>query len=148
MNRRVAGSADNPKSVPTRDQWRRRVLLIQGGYYIVAGLWPLIHFSSFARFVAVDMNPFQSQVFSALLVVIGAVLIEGARRQPPGPYPTLLGAAVAGAIALVSLVWLPRFGVAGGLWADLAMEVAFAVILVLLYPRQQPERRGRGAGRR
>lgn len=148
MNRRAAGSVANPKGVQTRDQWRRSVLLIQGGYYILAGLWPLIHFSSFARFVAVDMNPFQSQLFSALLVVIGAVLIEGARRQPPGPYPTLLGAAAAGAIALVSLMWLPRFGVASALWADLAVEVAFALILILLYPRQQPERRGRVTGRR
>ncbi len=148
MNRRSTGSAANPRSAQTRDHWRRRVLLIQGGYYILAGLWPLIHFSSFTRFVAVDMNPFQSQVFAGLLVVIGAVLIEGARREPPGPYPTLLGAAVAGAIAVVSLMWLPRFAVATGLWADLALEVAFALILILLYPRQQTERRGRGAGRR
>ncbi len=135
------------RSVEARDRWRRRVVLAQGAYYILAGVWPLLHFSSYARIVAVDVNPFQAQVFAGMLIVIGAALIEAARREPPGPFPTLLGAAVAGAIALVSLIWLPRLGVASGLWIDLIVEVAIAVTLILLYPRQPPER-GRAAGRR
>lgn len=147
MNRGGARSGGNPRSIETRGRWRRRVLQLQGVYYIVAGVWPLLHFPSYARFVALDVNPFQAQVFSALLIVIGAALIEATRREPPGPYPTLLGAATAGAIALVSLIWLPRLGVASGLWADLIVEVAIAVTLVVLYPRQPPER-GRAAGRR
>ncbi len=147
MNRAGARSGANPKSVETRNRWRRHVLRGQGAYYILAGVWPLLHFPSYARFVALDVNPFQSQVFSALLIVIGGALIEATRREPPGPFPTLLGAAVAGAIAVVSLIWLPRLGVASGLWADLFVEVAIAVILIVLYPRQPPER-GRAAGRR
>ena len=122
-----------------RDRLRRWVLIIQGAYYVLTGLWPLLDFQSFARFVALDVNPFQSQAFAAVTIVIGASLIEAARREPPGPYPTMLGAAVAGAIAIVSLFWLPRTGVASGLWIDFAVEVAIAAALVLLYPRTQPE---------
>jgi len=123
-----------------RDRWRRWVLLGQGVYYVLTGLWPLIDFHSFARFVALQVIPFQAQALAAVLVVLGASLIEAARRQPPGPYPTMLGAAVAGAIAVVSLFWLPRLGAVSGLWIDLAIELAIAAALILLYPRGQPER--------
>ncbi len=122
------------------DRWRRRVMIAQGIYYVASGLWPLVHFASFADRVAVQINPFQAQTFGAVLVVLGASLIEAARREPPGPYPTLLGAAVAAAIALTGLWWLPRLGTASVLWIDLVLEVAFAVALILLYPRAQTER--------
>ncbi len=130
-----------------RDRLRRWVLLAQGVYYVLTGLWPLLDFHSFARFVALDVIPFQAQAFAAVIIVIGASLIEAARREPPGPYPTMLGAAVAGAIAIVSLFWLPRMGVASGLWIDFAVEVAIVAALILLYPRTQPER-GRKTRRR
>ena len=130
-----------------RDSWRRWVLMALGAYYVLTGLWPLIHFSSFAAFVRLNVNPFQAQAFAAVIIVVGASLVEAARREPPGAYPTLLGVAVAGAIAIVSLAWLPRLGVASGLWIDLVLEVLFIAALVLLYPRAQPER-GRAAKRK
>ncbi len=147
MNRRGARSGTDPRGSERRDRWRRWVMLGQGAYYVITGIWTLLHFPSFARIVAQPMNPFQAQVLAAVTVVVGAALIEAARREPPGPYPTLLGAAVAGAIALVSLIWLPRLDTASGLWADLVIEVAIAVTLIVLYPRSQPER-GRAAVRR
>ncbi len=127
-------------SPDARDRWRRRVLVVQGTYYVLTGLWTLAHFSSFSNAVALNINPFQSQTFAAVIVVIGGCLLEAARRELPGSFPTLLGAAVAGAIAIVSLWWLPRMGEPTILWADLGVEVAFAVGLILLYPRSRPER--------
>jgi len=127
-------------SPEARDRWRRRVILGQGAYYVLTGLWSLAHFSSFAGAVALRINPFQAQAFGAVIVVVGGCLLEAARREPPGSFPTLLGAAVASAIAIVSLWWLPRMGELSILWADLAAEVAFALGLILLYPRSQPEK--------
>lgn len=129
-----------PKLPERPDRWRRWVLGGQGAYYIITGLWPLLHFSSFASLVAFRVNPFQAHVFAAVIIVVGGSLLEAARREPPGPFPTILGIAVASAIALVSLVWLPRLAVASLLWADLAVEVAFAIALAILYPRTPPEK--------
>lgn len=112
----------------------------QGIYYIVTGLWPLLHFSSFAAVVGFRISPFQAHAFAALIIVIGGSLLEASRREPPGPFPTLLGIAVAGAISIVSLVWLPRLAAASGLWADLAVEAAIVIALTLLYPRSPPEK--------
>jgi len=111
----------------------------QGLYYVVTGLWPLLHFDSFADVVAFQVNPFQAQAFAAVIIVVGGSLLESARREPPGPFPTLLGIAVASAIAIVSLTWLPRLDAASGLWADLAVEVAIAIALAVTYPRARPE---------
>lgn len=131
-----------------RDRWRRRLLAAQGAYYIVTGLWPLVHFSSFAAAVALPLHPFPTQTFGAVLLVIGGSLVEATRRGPPGPFPTLLGAAVAAAIAIVSLWWLPRLATGTALWWDLPLELAFAVSLILLYPRAPQEERARPAPRR
>ena len=131
--------ASRPRSIERRDRWRRWALGGQGVYYVATGLWPLLHFDSFADVVAFQVNPFQAQAFAAVIIVVGLALLEAARREPPGPFPTLLGIAVAGAISVVSLTWLPRLGAASGLWADLAVEVAFAVALGVLYPRAQAD---------
>jgi hypothetical protein len=129
-----------PKLPERPDRWRRWVLSGQGGYYVITGLWPLLHFSSFTSVVAFRVNPFQAHVFAAVIIVVGGSLLEAARREPPGRFPTMLGIGVASAIALVSLVWLPRLAVASLLWADLAVEVAFAIALAVLYPRTPPEK--------
>ncbi len=85
-------SVRSPKrssGIEPRDGWRRRVVLAQGVYYIVSGLWPIIHFSSFTAVVRLQLVPFQAHAFAALLVVVGAMLVEASRNEPPGPFPTL-----------------------------------------------------------
>jgi hypothetical protein len=139
-SRRARGSTSDPQLADRRDRWRRWLLSGQGAYYVLTGVWPLVHFPSFADAVALRINPFQAQSFAAVIIVVGGSLIEAARREPPGPFPTMLGAATAAAIALISLWWLPRLGTASILWIDVLVEVAFAVFLVLLYPRAQADR--------
>jgi peptidoglycan/LPS O-acetylase OafA/YrhL len=137
-----------PVPAEGRDRWRRRVLVVQGCYYLLTGIWPLVHFNSFADAVALAINPFQAQVFGAVIAVVGGSLIEAGRRGPPAAATTALGIAVAGAIAMVSLLWLPRQSATSALWIDLAIEIVFAVVLVLLYPKAQSPERSRAQTRR
>jgi hypothetical protein len=127
-------------AVDLRDRWRRRVVLAQGAYYLLVGIWPLVHFPSYTEVVAFALNPFQAQAFGAVIAVLGGSLLEAARREPPGVFTTALAIAVAGAITLVSLIWLPREPRLTGLWLDVVLEVTFAVALVVLYPRAQSDR--------
>lgn len=139
-SRRPRGTTSDPSLADRRDRWRRLLLAVQGGYYVLSGLWPLVHFRSYADAVALRVNPFQAQAFGAVIIVVGGTLIEATRKEPPGPFPTMLGAATAGALTLISLWWLPRLGTISILWLDVLVEVAFAVLLVLLYPRAQAGR--------
>ncbi|MGD8867101.1 MAG: hypothetical protein PVI01_05715 [Gemmatimonadales bacterium] len=145
---RRGGAVDDGTVAERRNRRRRVVMLVQGTYYILTGLWPLAHFSSFSRAVALSVNPFQAQASGAVLVVIGAYLLEAGRREPPGASATLLGIAIAGAIAVVDLVWLPRLAAPSALWGDLLAEVAIATALVIFYPRLQAERSSRPPPRR
>lgn len=143
MAEKSGGAVGDGSAVQRRNRWRRRVILLQGAYYVLTGIWPLAHFSSFSRAVALSVNPFQAQAFGAVLVVLGAHLLEAGRREPPGASTTLLAIAVAGAISVINMIWLPRLGAASALWGDLLVEVAIAVALVIFYPRLHG---GRDAG--
>lgn len=124
-----------------RGQWLRRFILAQGAYYALTGLWPIVHFRSFAKAFALPVHPFQAHILGAMLVVIGAVLVEQARKEPPGQIIALLGLSVASAIALVELIWLPQLGTFTWLWIDLGLQLALAVGLLVFYPRAQDEGR-------
>ena len=82
-----------------------------------------------------------------MLIVIGACLIEAARREIPGSFPTLVAVGMASAIAFTELVWLPQLRTLSGLWLDLVVQLSAIAALLLLYPRNQ-EVAGRGRRRR
>ncbi len=132
---------------PARSRRRSWVLAALGGYYILFGAWPLFHFDSFAALVALPIHPFQAHTLGAVTVVLGACFIEAARREWPGPFPTLVGIATASAIAFTELVWLPQLRLLSALWIDLTVQLAAVVALLLLYPRNQ-QYGGRARARR
>lgn len=140
MAERGSGGAADGTATDRRNRRRRLVILVQGAYYVLSGLWPLAHFPSFSRAAGLPIHPFQAQMLGAVLVVVGAHLLETGRREPPGASATLLGIAIAGAISLIDMVWLPRLGAVTALWGDLMVQVAIAVALVVFYPRLQSER--------
>jgi hypothetical protein len=139
-SRRTAKSSNESRSDERRATRRRWIIMGQGIYYVLLGVWPLLYFDSFASAVGLQMHPFQAQLFGAVLAVVGGALIESARREPPDTDPTLLAASVAAALALIDFVWLPRLRVISWFWVDLVVELAFAVTLIVHYPRQQAGR--------
>ncbi len=130
-----------------RGRTRRWVMRAQGVYYVALGVWPIAHFASYAAAVGLRTTPFHAHLLSAVFVVLGACLLEATRKEAPGVFPTLVGVAVASAVAFVELIWLPRSRVIGVLWADLGLQLAFTISLLLLYPRAQ-ESPGRPGVRR
>lgn len=47
----------------------------QGWYYLVGGLWPLLHWRSFTAVAGPKPDRFQTQITAGLFVAIGAALI-------------------------------------------------------------------------
>jgi hypothetical protein len=50
---------------------------LQGGYYLVTGLWPLVHFRSFTALSGPKPDRFQTQTTGALFAAIGFALLVG-----------------------------------------------------------------------
>ncbi|NJC68578.1 hypothetical protein HC031_02395 [Planosporangium thailandense] len=83
----------------------RRLLAAQGGYYLVTGVWPLLHFRSFTTVAGPKPDRFQTQVAGALFAAAGLALLAG---RPLETGTRVLSGATAAAAMLMDLAYLPR----------------------------------------
>jgi hypothetical protein len=83
----------------------RRLLAAQAGYYLVTGVWPLVHFRSFTAVAGPKPDRFQTQVTGALFAAIGLALLAGDPRETG---TRVLSGATAAASMLMELAYLPR----------------------------------------
>jgi hypothetical protein len=71
-----------PESNPaTHDRWRRRLLAFQATYYLVTGLWPLVHLRSFEAITGPKVDEWLVHMVGLLAAVIGAALGVAAVRD-------------------------------------------------------------------
>ncbi len=61
----------------------KRALRLQGCYYLLGGLWPLVGYRSFERLTGPKPDRFVTEVASALYAVIGAAILTGSRAEDP-----------------------------------------------------------------
>ena len=137
LSRDSAESAEPTTSVYTTtrtlDLWRllRLVCGIQGGYYLVTGLWLLLD-----RFVALPGpwsvtnltdRAFGTDVVVALTALIGLILlVSTARARPDGLFTGLgLGAA----LTFLVVGWRYRGGFSGWIYVELLVELFFVLAL-------------------
>lgn len=115
-----------------RSRWLSRLLSLQGVFYVVTGLWPFVDLQSFVAVAGPKPDVFQLHVTAALIVVIGIVLLRGARRIEAG----IVWLAVLSAMAFAGLdiAYAPRLPET--YWLDAIAEVLLAA-LIIVAARQQ-----------
>ena len=106
------------------------ILPIQGGYYLLTGLWPLLHLASFEAVTGPKVDDWLVRMVGLLAAVIGAVLVIAGRQGKQGLEIAVL--AVGSALAFTAVdVWYALGGrIAPVYLVDAAVEVAFVVSLV------------------
>jgi hypothetical protein len=77
--------------------------IVQGAYYLVTGLWPIVHLRSFAAVAGPKPDPFQTRVTGALFAAAGAALVVGSRTEHDRNPVALLSSATACAALSVTL---------------------------------------------
>jgi hypothetical protein len=85
------------------DDTSNSALRFQGAYYLITGLWPVVHRQSFEAITGEKKEAFLLETAGGLFAAIGATLLAGARQHPPSqPVRTLavLAPLVAAAAAL------------------------------------------------
>lgn len=60
---------------------KRRILCVQGAYYVVTGLWPLFSMGSFERVTGPKTDKWLVQMVGLLAASIGVSLFVGARQR-------------------------------------------------------------------
>jgi glucose uptake protein GlcU len=103
---------------------RSTVAVLQGGYFVATGLWPLVSRRTFERVTGPKADFWLAQTVGVLVTGIGGVLLLGEKRGRLTPEIELLGAASAAALGLVDLVFALRGRISKVYLVDAAAEVA------------------------
>jgi hypothetical protein len=105
----------------------RAVLILQGMYYLITGIWPLVSMTTFEAVTGPKTDDWLVQTVGVLAAVIGATLLTGAwRRQPSLETITLSVLSILGFVA-VDVVFVLR-GTIGPIY--LADAVIQAILLI------------------
>jgi hypothetical protein len=117
--------------------WRRPVVAAQALYYVVTGLWPLIHLRSFEAVTGPKTDDWLVHTVGLLAAAIGTSLGTAVvRRQTQGAVVSMLATTSAFAFAGIDL----RYGLSGAIapiyLADSAVQLGLIALLVLTRVRQ------------
>ncbi len=96
---------------------------LQGAYYLLTGIWPIVHLRSFMALTGPKHDTWLVQTFGALVSAVGVSLLAGrADREAT----TRLGVTSAMALAVSEVVFVARGRISPIYLADALVEVALA----------------------
>jgi hypothetical protein len=108
----------------------KQALRLQGLYYLVTGLWPLIHLASFEAVTGPKTDDWLVKMVGLLAAAIGAALLTAARQSSRGSSEILvLAVGSAGAFAAVDVWYVLQGAIAKVYLADAAVEIGLIVLL-------------------
>lgn len=92
-------------TVERRGGGARTVAWLQGVYFLVTGIWPLLHIESFLLVTGPKVDLWLVKTVGLLIAVIGGVLLLAARRGRITPEIVLLAVGSAAALGAVDVVY-------------------------------------------
>lgn len=98
----------------------------QGAFYLLTGLWPIIHIGSFEAVTGPKSDDWLVKTVGVLVAVIGLMLLLAARHRRVTPEVALLGAGSAVGLATIDLVYALSGVIAPIYLADAVVEIAIA----------------------
>jgi hypothetical protein len=107
----------------------RRILIVQGGYYVATGVLPFISRRLFEALTGPKREWWLVQTVGALVTVIGGALLSAAGRRRVAP--ELLGIATgsAASLAAIDVVYVAKRRIAPTYLVDAAIQLSFVAAL-------------------
>ena len=109
----------------------RGVLAVQGAYYLLTGIWPLVSLRTFEAVTGPKTDDWLVQTVGVLAAVIGAALFVGSWRWPPNRETLLLAVLAALGFAAVDVVFTVQGIISRVYLADAAVQVVVLAALAL-----------------
>jgi hypothetical protein len=116
------------------------LLLGQGIYYLVTGVWPIISIGSFQRVTGPKTDLWLVKTVGVLVSVIGAVLLIGGGRRARGPEMPVLSVGSAAGLAAIDSIYVARRRIPAIYLADALAELALIVAWAVLGYRRFRDR--------
>jgi hypothetical protein len=101
-----------------------KLALIQGGYFALTGVWPLIDMKTFQAVTGPKVDGWLVQTVGALIGVVGGTLISAGLKGRVTPEIRGLAVGSAAALALVDIVFVGRRRIPPVYLLDAAAEAA------------------------
>jgi hypothetical protein len=105
-----------------------RVALVQGVYYLVTGLWPIVDIDSFQSVTGPKTDLWLVRTVGVLVTVIGLVLISAARHRRVTAEVLLLGLGSALALTAIDVIYALSGRISVIYLADAAAEIGLAAL--------------------
>jgi hypothetical protein len=108
-----------------------KVARFQGAFYLVTGLWPILHIQSFQLVTGPKTDLWLVKTVGVLVTVVGAVLIAASRRHRITDEIILLAVGSALGLAAIDLVYALSGRISAVYLADAALEIGLAMLWVV-----------------
>jgi hypothetical protein len=107
----------------------RFVLALQGAYYLITGIWPLLSIETFEAVTGPKTDDWLVQTVGVLAAVIGATLLVGATRRGPSREVLILSVLSILGFAAVDVVFVLRGAIGSIYLVDTAIQAVFLIWL-------------------
>ncbi len=132
-------------TIPARGAPRARLVARgQGAYYLLTGVWPLLHMRSFLAVTGPKRDLWLVRTVGALITVIGGTLLLGTRRGAPHGEVRSLAVGCAAALTAVDVTYVARGTIAPIYLLDAVAEL----LLIGAWVSSRPRRMGTATPRR
>ncbi len=121
-------------------EWGERLSLLQGGFYVATGLWPIVHLRSFEAVTGPKLEGWLVKTVGALVTVIGGTLLASGLRGRVSPETRLLGAGSAVAFTAVDTVYTAKRRISPVYLLDAVAETALLAGWGMLQARSRRQR--------
>jgi hypothetical protein len=108
----------------------RLTLSLQASYYLLTGIWPIVHLASFEAVTGPKTDDWLVRTVGAFAMVIGASLAVAARQRDTTPVTIVLAAGAALAFLTVDVAYVLVGRISPIYLADALAE---AVLLAMLF---------------
>ena len=107
--------------------WLPLVLLVQGAYYAVTGLWPLLSIRTFQMVTGPKTDLWLVRTVGILILVIGIVLLLGTFKPNTAIMTLALGSAAG--LAAIDIVYVSCRVIAHIYLMDAVLQVIFILLI-------------------
>lgn len=114
-----------------------RLAVVQGGFDVVTGLWPIVHLRSFEVVTGPKLEGWLVKTVGALISVVGGVLVSAGLRNRVTPEVRMLAVGSAAALTLVDLIYTAKRRIAPVYLLDAVVEVGLITGWGVAYARSR-----------
>lgn len=115
---------------------KRLAAVAQASYYLVTGVWPLLHMRSFEWLTGPKVDRWLVKSVGAQFAVVGSAIGLAARRRRMTPEIELLGIGTAAAFSAIDLIFVARRRISPIYLLDALAQIA----LIARWSAESPHR--------